>query len=75
MDKFQNLWKYERNGLFNKKKKLLEFLNLKPRDPVILALCSQETFQKLLKKQKEGLKEKKAKIRAEKNFKKKKTIN
>ena len=43
----------------NKKKKLLEFSNLKPRDPVILALCTQETFQKALIKQKEELKERK----------------
>ena len=30
-----------------REKKLLEFSNLKPRDPVILALCTQESFQKV----------------------------
>ena len=43
------------------------FSNLKPRDPVILALCSQDAFQKSLEKAKRRVeREKKAKIRAEK---------
>ena len=43
------------------------FSNLKPRDPVILALCTQEVFQKALDKAKRRVeREKKAKIREEK---------
>ena len=43
------------------------FSNLKPRDPVILSLCSQEAFQKSLEKAKRRVeREKKAKIREEK---------
>ena len=49
------------------KKKLLELSNLKPRDPVILALCTQELFKKPWIKLKEKLKKKKAKIREEKS--------
>ena len=57
-----------RDCISNQKKKLLNFSNLKPRDPVILALCTQETFQKALEKAKEELKEReKAKIREEKS--------
>ena len=52
-----------------RKKKLLEFSNLKPRDPVILALCTQEAFQKSLDKAKRRVeREKKAKIREEKKY-------
>ena len=41
--------------------------NLKPRDPVILSLCTQENFQKALDKAKRRVeREKKAKIREEK---------
>jgi hypothetical protein len=40
---------------------------LKARDPVILALCTQEAFQKALEKAKRRVeREKKAKIREEK---------
>ena len=49
-----------------RKRSYWNFSNLKPRDPVILALCTQEAFQKVWKKQKEELREKKAKIREEK---------
>ena len=43
------------------------FSNLKPRDPVILALCTQETFQKAIDKAKRRVeREKKAKLREEK---------
>ena len=43
------------------------FSSLKPRDPVILALCTQETFQKALDKAKRRVeREKKAKVREEK---------
>ena len=43
------------------------FSNLKPRDPVILALCTQEAFQKSIDKAKRRVeREKKAKIREEK---------
>ena len=45
--------------------------NLKPRDPVILALCTQDSFQKAWDKAKEGLKEKKRLLREEKSLKKK----
>ena len=47
------------------RKELLEFFNLKLRDPVILALCTKK-LSKSLNKAKGGLKEKKAKIREEK---------
>ena len=54
-----------------RKRSYWNFSNLKPRDPVILALCTQETFQKSLEKSLEKAKrrverEKKAKIREEK---------
>ena len=43
------------------------FSNLKPRDPVILALCTQEAFQKSLEKAKRRVeREKKAILREEK---------
>ena len=42
-----------------RKRSYWNFSNLKPRDPVILALCTQEAFQKSLEKAKEELKEKK----------------
>ena len=50
-----------------RKRSYWNFSNLKPRDPVILALCTQEAFQKALDKAKRRAeREKKAKIRAEK---------
>ena len=50
-----------------RKRSYWNFSNLKPRDPVILALCTQETFQKSLEKAKRRVeREKKAKIREEK---------
>ena len=49
------------------KRSYWNFSNLKPRDPVILALCTQEVFQKALDKAKRRVeREKKAKIREEK---------
>ena len=50
-----------------RKRSYWNFSNLKPRDPVILALCTQESFQKSLEKAKRRVeREKKAKIREEK---------
>ena len=50
-----------------RKRSYWNFSNLKPRDPVILSLCSQEAFQKSLDKAKRRVeREKKAKIKAEK---------
>jgi uncharacterized protein len=50
-----------------RKRSYWNFSSLKPRDPVILALCTQETFQKSLDKAKRRVeREKKAKIREEK---------
>ena len=50
-----------------RKRSYWNFSNLKPRDPVILALCTQESFQKSLEKAKRRIeREKKAKIREEK---------
>ena len=50
-----------------RKRSYWNFSNLKPRDPVILALCTQEIFQKALDKAKRRVeREKKAKIREEK---------
>ena len=50
-----------------RKRSYWNFSNLKPRDPVILALCSQEAFQKSIEKAKRRVeREKKAKIREEK---------
>ena len=50
-----------------RKRSYWNFLKFKPRDPVILALCTQETFQKALDKAKRRVeREKKAKIREEK---------
>ena len=52
-----------------RKRSYWNFSNLKPRDPVILALCSQEAFQKSLEKAKRRVeREKKAKIREEKKI-------
>ena len=50
-----------------RKRSYWNFSNLKPRDPVILALCTQEAFQKSLDKAKRRVeRERKAKLRAEK---------
>ena len=50
-----------------RKRSYWNFSSLKPRDPVILALCTQEAFQKSLDKAKRRVeREKKAKIREEK---------
>ena len=52
-----------------RKKSYWNFSNLKPRDPVILGLCTQEVFQKALEKAKRRIeREKKAKIREEKKL-------
>ena len=52
-----------------RKRSYWNFSNLKPRDPVILGLCTQETFQKALEKAKRRIeREKKAKIREEKKL-------
>ena len=53
-----------------RKRSYWNFSNLKPRDPVILALCTQDIFQKALDKAKRRIdREKKAKIREEKKLK------
>ena len=50
-----------------RKRSYWNFSNLKPRDPVILALCTQEAFEKSIAKAKRRVeREKKAKIREEK---------
>ena len=50
-----------------RKRSYWNFSSLKPRDPVILALCTQDAFQKALDKAKRRVeREKKAKIREEK---------
>ena len=50
-----------------RKRSYWNFSNLKPRDPVILALCTQESYQKALDKAKRRVeREKKAKLREEK---------
>ena len=54
-----------------RKRSYWNFSSLKPRDPVILALCSQDVFQKALEKAKRRVeREKKAKLREEKLAKK-----
>ncbi len=50
-----------------RKRSYWNFSNLKPRDPVILALCSQNNFEKALQKAKRRIeREKKLKIKEEK---------
>jgi len=50
-----------------RKRSYWNFSNLKPKDPVILGLCSQNTFEKSLDKAKRRVeREKKAKIKEEK---------
>ena len=52
-----------------RKRSYWNFSNLKPRDPVILALCTQETFEKSIAKARRRVeREKKAKIREEKKI-------
>jgi len=59
-----------------RKRSYWNFSNLKPRDPVILALCTQDIFQKALDKAKRRIdREKKAKIREEKKLKEQNKIN
>ncbi len=54
-----------------RKRSYWNFSNLKPRDPVILSLCTQEVFQKALDKAKRRVeREKKRLIREEKKLKK-----
>ena len=54
-----------------RKRSYWNFSNLKPRDPVILSLCTQDIFQKALEKAKRRVeREKKTKIREEKKLKK-----
>ena len=50
-----------------RKRSYWNFSNLKPRDPVILALCTQDAYQKSLEKAKRRIeREKKAKLKEEK---------
>ena len=57
--------------LLIRKRSYWNFSSLKPRDPVILALCSQDVFQKALEKAKRRVeREKKAKLKEEKLAKK-----
>ena len=52
-----------------RKRSYWNFSNLKPRDPVILALCTQETFQKSLEKAKRRVeREKKPKLEKKKKL-------
>jgi uncharacterized protein len=54
-----------------RKRSYWNFSNLKARDPVILALCTQEIFEKALEKAKRRIeREKKAKLKEEKKLKK-----
>tara|TARA_B100000941_G_scaffold290069_1_gene271008 strand:- start:532 stop:1131 length:600 start_codon:yes stop_codon:yes gene_type:complete len=54
-----------------RKRSYWNFSNLKPRDPVILSLCTQEIFQKALEKAKRRIeREKKAKARDAKRLEK-----
>ena len=54
-----------------RKRSYWNFSSLKPRDPVILSLCSQDIYQKALDKANRRIeREKKAKIRDEKKLKK-----
>ena len=57
-----------------RKRSYWNFSNLKPRDPVILSLCTQEIYKKALDKAKRRVeREKKAKLREEKRIEKEKT--
>ena len=58
-----------------RKRSYWNFSNLKPKDPVILALCSQETFETALSKAKRRVeRERKAKTKAEKLLKKEREL-
>ena len=58
-----------------RKRSYWNFSNLKPRDPVILSLCTQEFFQKALEKAKRRIeREKKIKVREEKKLQKEKDL-
>ena len=59
-----------------RKRSYWNFSKLKPRDPGILSLCTQEIYQKALDKAKRRVeREKKAKLREEKRIEKEKTSN
>tara|TARA_B100001093_G_scaffold456371_1_gene467297 strand:+ start:386 stop:985 length:600 start_codon:yes stop_codon:yes gene_type:complete len=59
-----------------RKRSYWNFSSLKPRDPVILSLCTQENFQKALEKANRRVeREKKAKIREEKKQQKESSQN
>ena len=61
------VWSTKGSVSLIRKRSYWNFSNLKARDPVILALCTQEAFQKSLDKAKRRIeREKKAKIREEK---------
>ncbi len=52
-----------------RKRSYWNFSSLKPRDPVILSLCTQDSFQKAVEKAKRRIeREKKAKLREEKKI-------
>ena len=52
-----------------RKRSYWNFSNLKPRDPVILSLCTQDSFQKAIEKANRRVeREKKAKLREEKKL-------
>ena len=53
-----------------RKRSYWNFSNLKARDPVILALCTQDSFEKALAKAKRRVERKKAKLKEEKLLKK-----
>ena len=54
-----------------RKRSYWNFTSLKPRDPVILALCTQEVYQKAVDKAKRRVeREKKAKLKEKKNLEK-----
>ena len=78
MVKFQKLgWKHKGTVSLIRKRSCWNFSNLKPRDPVILALCSQEAFQKAWDKAKRRVEKKRKIIERRKKLKKRKfrTIN
>ncbi len=59
-----------------RKRSYWNFSSLKPRDPVILSLCTQENFEKALSKAKRRVeREKKMKIREEKRAHKENLVN
>ena len=54
-----------------RKRSYWNFSNLKPRDPVVLSLCTQDIYKKAVEKAQRRLeREKKAKLREEKKIKK-----